>query len=94
MLGPARSATIPAMSISVSRSIPSNPQTIGRLVTTLGTVFANRLAEFPVCPTGPAAEEAINFQLNACFSPSRSLSHHNLCLRFPDLRPSLRCTLP
>lgn len=51
------------------------PQTIGRLVTTLGTVFADRLAEFPACPTGPSAEEAINLQLNAlATASSRSFS--------------------
>jgi UDP-GlcNAc:undecaprenyl-phosphate GlcNAc-1-phosphate transferase len=51
------------------------PQTIGRLVTTLGTVFANKLAEFPVCTTGPSDEEAINLQLNAlAAASSRSFS--------------------
>ena len=46
------------------------PQTIGRLVTTLGTVFANKLTEFPIHPTGPSAEEAINLQLNALATAS------------------------
>src|SRR6476660_6695066 len=51
------------------------PHTIGRLVTTLGTVFANKLAEFPVRATSPSAEEAINLQLNAlAAASSRSFS--------------------
>lgn len=51
------------------------PQTIGRLVTTLGTVFADKLAAFPVDPTGAPSEVTINLQLNAlAAASSRSYS--------------------
>ena len=41
------------------------PQTIGRLVTTLATQLANKLAAIPSHRDAPSTEESIQLQLNA-----------------------------